>query len=431
MAPSKRRRAVICGGLRTPFARAFSELADFNAVSLGAHVVRALLSNFALPTRELGLVTFGNVHVSPTAPNVAREIALAENLYHVDTTTCSKSAASGLEAIRLAVSAIERGECDTAIAGGVESSSQLPLTFAPHVSKALAPLMTTRAQKPLGLIELCSAIGNLLPQSNLLPSLPKSQEPSTGELLGVAAESIAERNSITREAQDEFAVRSHTRAAKAVAEGKIAKEIVPLARENGNHIYTDSLICPDITVRDLAAFRPAFVHQGTVTAGNSAAAADGAAAVLLMEESKARSLGYTPLAAFKAFAGAAADPSDQGFVALAYSVEKALRRNKLELKDFTTIEFHESFAVQVLATIKLLKSDAFAKSHLNRAHAVGEIDPEQLNPTGGCIAFGDPEGASGVRCVLRAISELEAGQLSLLALNGQGGIGLSAILEAL
>ncbi len=424
------RRAVLIGGLRTPFVPAFADYRSLSCIDLGATVVSGLIEKYALPRQLLDELFFGCVILPPNSPNVAREIAIELNLNHVPGTTCSAACTTGLEAIRLAQNAIEQGECDIAIAGGTDSISQLPLTFSPKVAQAITPLLARG--KPT-FLDWCSAFAQLAPFDQILPGIPRIAERITGEILGCAADAMAARNQITREEQDAYAVESHHRAAEALAAGRFDDELCPVDLPDGQKIYADKLIRADASIEKLARLRPAFVHQGTVTAGNSTALTDGAAAVLLMEEQKALELGYQPLAAFRAFAKAAVDPRDQLFAGPVHAIPKLLQRADLSLGQIDVIELHEDFAAQLLADLKLIQSDAYAKAHLQMDRALGVIDRSKLNIHGGSIAIGHPFSATGARLVTTAANELALHNqnYALVCLCGGGGLGLGAVLERL
>jgi acetyl-CoA acyltransferase len=250
--------------------------------------------------------------------------------------------------------------------------------------------------------------------------------------MGQAAERMAERNGITREAQDAFAATSHHRAAAAIASGRFADEVAAVETRKAK-VFTDEYVRADTSAEKLAKLKPAFKKGGTLTAGNSSALTDGAAAVLLMSEEKAKSLGLTPLAAFKSWAYVGVDPADQLLMGPALAMPKALDRAGMALADIDVVDMHEAFAAQVLSVLKMLGSDAFAKERLGRAKAVGEIDPAILNVHGGSVSLGHPFGATGARMALTMAHEVHArgqGSTALLGLCAAGGLGAGAILEA-
>jgi acetyl-CoA acyltransferase len=247
--------------------------------------------------------------------------------------------------------------------------------------------------------------------------------------MGEAAEKMARRNEISRAAQDEFAVRSHKRAAAAIASGRFAEEVVPV-EANGKWVHADGLVRGDTSVEKLAKLRPVFAREGTLTAGNSSALTDGGAAVLLMEESKARALGYTPLAAFRSWSYVGVDPADQLLMGPAIAMPRALDRAGLALDQIDLVDMHEAFAAQVLSVLKMLASDNFAK-RIGRDRAAGSVDPAKLNLHGGSLALGHPFGATGARMVTTIANELHrtGKQTALLGICAAGGLGAAAVLE--
>jgi acetyl-CoA acyltransferase len=425
------RRAVVVGGVRTPFVKAFSEFMKLDTIDLGVKATEALLKKLDVPRQQIDSIVWGGVIFPPTAPNLAREIALDLKLpAHVEGMTCTRACASGLQAVTLAAAAIERGEADVVIAGGSDSTSNASLTFPTKMTHALSPLAFGKgASTPADILGI---LAQMMPLHEILPRQPKIAERTTGEVMGESAEKMARRNEISRELQDEFAVRSHHRAAAAIESGRFADEVIAVENPEGVWTHTDRIVRADTSIEKLAKLRPAFAKDGTVTAGNASALTDGAAAVLLMSEEKARALGYTPLAAFRSWAYAGVDPSDQLLMAPALAMPKALERAGLELSDMDFVDMHEAFAAQVLSVLKMLGSDAFARERLGRDKAVGEVAAEILNIHGGSLAIGHPFGATGARMVTTMANELHRSgkELALLGICAAGGLGAAAVLEA-
>jgi acetyl-CoA acyltransferase len=426
----KGRRAVVVGGQRTPFVKAFAEFIKLDTIALGGKATQALLEKFNVPRHEIDAIVWGGVIFPPTAPNLAREIALDLKLpASVEGMTVTRACASGLQAITTAAAAIERGDADVIIAGGSDSTSNAQLTFPTKVTHALAPLAFGKGATPS---DVMGVLAQMMPLSEVLPKQPKIAERTTGEVMGESAEKMARRNEISREAQDEFAVRSHHRAAKAIESGRFADEVAPVETPDGGWVHTDRLVRADTSVEKLAKLRPAFAKGGTVTAGNASPLTDGAAAVLLMSEEKARALGYEPLAAIRSWGYAGVDPADQLLIGPALAMPKALARAGLELSDIDFVDMHEAFAAQVLSVLKMLGSDAFARERLGRDKAIGNIGPDILNLHGGSLAIGHPFGATGARMVTTVANELKSTgkELSLLGICAAGGLGAAAVLEA-
>jgi acetyl-CoA acyltransferase len=279
--------------------------------------------------------------------------------------------------------------------------------------------------------DMLALMAQLMPVTDLLPRIPKIAERTTGELMGESAEKMAVRNEISRQAQDEFAVRSHHRAAAAIASGRFRDEVAPVELPSGKWVHEDTIVRGDTSVEKLAKLRPVFAKHGSLTAGNSSPLTDGASAVLLMSEEKAKALGYTPLARFASWAYVGVDPADQLLMGPALAMPMALERAGYELDDMDFVDMHEAFAAQVLAIASMLASDNFAKARLGRERAVGELDPDKLNVHGGSVAIGHPFGATGARMVTTMANELHLkGQATaLLGICAAGGLGAAAVLE--
>jgi acetyl-CoA acyltransferase len=423
-------RAVIVGGARTPFARAFEQYTELDAIALGAAAVTGALERLDLPRDVIDAIVWGGVILPSAAPNVGREIALDLGLpASVEAMTVTRACASGLQAITSAACAIERGDAEVVIAGGSDSTSNAELKMPQSLVHKVAPVALSRKS---GARDYLRLLGQISIRNDLLPRQPRIAERTTGQLMGESAEDMAERNEISREAQDEFTVRSHHRAAEAIRSGRFDREVVPVRNPRGETLYTDTIVRGDTSVEKLAKLKPAFKQGGTLTAGNSSALTDGAAAVILMSEDKAKALGLQPLAALKTWAYVGVDPADQLLMGPAIAMPRALERAGLKLEDVDLVDMHEAFAAQVLSVLKMLGSDAFARERLGRDKAVGEVDPARLNVHGGSVALGHPFGATGARMALTMAHELaENGKrTALLGICAAGGLGAAAVLEA-
>jgi acetyl-CoA acyltransferase len=426
---SKNRRAVIVGGVRTPFVKAFGDFTKIDTIGLGVAAVRGLLERQGLGHKDVESIVWGGVILPGTAPNVAREIALDLRLDPAaEGMTVTRACASGLQAVTLAAAAIERGEADVVVAGGSDSTSNAEIKLPQKIVHALAPLALGGKA---GISDYLGVLSQLMPISEILPQRPKIAERTTGEVMGEAAERMARRNEISRQAQDELAVRSHQRAAAAIASGRFDDEIVPVQTPDGKWVHADGLVRADTSVDKLSKLRPVFAKDGTLTAGNSSPLTDGAAAVLLMSEERARALGKQPLAFFRSWAYSGVDPADQLLMGPALAMPKALDRAGLKLAEVDLVDMHEAFAAQVLSVLKMLASTAFARARLGREAAVGEIDPAKLNVHGGSLALGHPFGATGARMVTTMANELArtGKRTALLGICAAGGLGAAAVLE--
>lgn len=422
------RRAVVIGGVRTPFAKAFAELMRLDTIALGTAAVRGLLERFPVSKREIDALVWGSVIFPSHAPNVGREIVLDAQLgAAVEAMTVTRACTSGLQAITLAAASIERGEADVVIAGGSDSTSNAEVKLPQKLVHAAAPLVFGKPSPSA----MLGVLSQLVPFSELLPRAPKIAERSTGKTMGEAAEDMARRNEISRQAQDEFAVRSHERAARAIAAGRFASELTAVEDAQGGRLAADTLVRPDSTVEKLARLKPVFAEDGTLTAGNSSPLTDGAAAVLLMSEGKARALGFQPLARIRSWAYAGVDPADQLLIGPALAMPRALERAGYQLADIDLVDMHEAFAAQVLCVLRALDSDVFARSRLGRDKAVGQVDPQRLNVHGGSIALGHPFAATGARMTTTMANELVATgrRTALLGICAAGGLAAAAVLE--
>ena len=422
------RRVAIVAGVRTPFVKSGTALRDVSAVALARHASRELLFRSELDGREVDEVIFSQVVPSVLAPNVAREVSLLPQLLpSVPAYTLNRACASSAQAIANAADQITLGHADTILAGGVESLSDIPILHSRRFSRVLVD--ASRARSIGGRV---AAFGRARPR-DLVPVTPAIAEPSTGESMGQSAEKMAKENGISREAQDEVALRSHHRAAAATADGRLPAEIAPwfggpamdqtLAADNG--------IRGDTSLEALAALRPVFDRRyGSVTAGNSSPLTDGASAVLLMAEEKAAALGYQAVVYLRSYAVAAVDPGWQLLMGPVYAVPKALERAGLSWGDIGLFEVHEAFAAQVLSNVQAWGSQAWA-DRLGLAAPVGEVDWERTNVMGGSIAIGHPFAATGARLVTTLANEMRRrdGQFGLVSICAQGGMGYAMVLE--
>jgi acetyl-CoA acyltransferase len=268
---------------------------------------------------------------------------------------------------------------------------------------------------------------------DLVPEWPAVAEPSTGLTMGQSAEKMAQENGITREEQDRIALASHRNGWAATEDGRLPQETTAcFVPKHYEAVTVDNLLRKDASLEALAALPPVFDRKnGSVTAGNSSALTDGAAAVLLMSEDAARAQGREPLAFIRSWAVAAVDPGGQLLMGPAIAVPKALERAGVELSDIDLIEMHEAFAAQVASYIQALESEAWAREKLGRSRPVGRVDRERLNVCGGSIALGHPFGATGARLVTTLANEMKrrGAGLGLVSVCAQGGMGFAMVLE--
>lgn len=422
-------RVAVVAGLRTPFAKSGTHYGHLSALDLGKLVVSELVQRSGIDPNEVQELVFGNVIPSVKAPNIAREIVLGTGLpRRIPAYSVSKACASANQAITAGSDMIARGYADTVIAGGAESLSDVPILFSKKFADALVS-----ASKQRSLSGKLAAFAKIRPK-DLAPDAPAIAESTTGLSMGESAEKMAKANGITREAQDRFALQSHHRAAEATASGRFKDEVmhVVVPPSFDNIVDTDNLIRGDSTLEALAKLRPVFDRKyGTITAGNASPLTDGAAAVLLMSEEKAKALGIKPIGFIRSYAYAATDPFDQLLQGPVFALPIALERAKVKLEEIKVIEMHEAFAAQVLSNIQWIGSKKIAQEKLGRSEAIGDIDPTFINRTGGSIALGHPFGATGARIVTTVCNELQrtGEQYGLVTVCAAGGIGVAMVLE--
>lgn len=423
-----RRRVAIVAGVRTPFAKAGTAFRTISAIDLGKLCVAELLQRTSLDGSEVQALVFGTVIPSILAPNIAREVSLLPQLpKSVPAYTVNRACASANQAITDAADQIALGHIDVAIAGGAESLSNVPILHSQGFAEAL--VMASKAKSITGRIR---ALARIRPK-DLVPITPAIAEPSTGETMGQSGEKMAKLNSIAREEQDHFALRSHRLAAAGTADGRLTAEIMPVyvPPRFDSVLTSDNGIREDTSYEQLAALRPVFDRKyGTVTAGNSSPLTDGGACVLLMSEDKARSLGYPPLGFIKSYAYAALDPGEQLLQAPVLAAPVALQRAGLTLKDIDLIEMHEAFAAQLLSNLRGFESKTWAE-RAGFSQPVGEVDRAKLNVMGGSIAIGHPFGATGARMTTTLLHELRrrGGQFGLMTVCTAGGMGFAMVVE--
>ncbi|HVO32014.1 MAG TPA: acetyl-CoA C-acyltransferase [bacterium] len=424
------RRVAIIDGVRTPFARAFTVYKKTHPAELGRMAVNELLDRTGIDLEEIDGVVFGNTIAPIAGPNVAREIQFRTGIPRSAAAhTVQMYCASGARAIVDGAHEILRGDADVIVAGGVDSVSGIRALFSEQLTDAL-----NKASKAKSLGERVRAFKNIRPK-HLAPQVPGIDEPTTGLSMGQSADKLAKELGITRHDQDEWAMTSHSRAAKATKEGRLAKEIVPalVAPKFDAPVEGDTDIRSDSTMEKLGSLKPVFDRRyGTVTAGNASPLTDGGAAVLLMEAEKAKALGMKIKGYFRAYGQAGLDLAKEPLLmGPAYATPIALDRAGMKLSDIDYIEMHEAFAASVLAAVRSFESAKFATEKLGKASAIGKVDLEAMNANGGSIAIGHPFGATGARLVMTLLNEMERRKVStgMATMCAAGGLGLSLIVE--
>ncbi len=430
MSPKKQgRRVAIVDGLRTPFAKSGTVFRNESTLDLANSVVAELVARTGIDTATVGQVVYGTVVADIAAPNIAREIVLAGPFPQtVDAFSVSRACATSTQSFVSGSQAILLGDADIVIAGGADSLSRPPITYS---DRFVEILMEANAAKDMP--SKVKAFSKVRPK-DLAPNPPAIAERSTGKTMGHSAEDMAKENGITREAQDEFAVRSHAKAIEAWEAGIFDQEVMPypLAPKYTETVEQDNIPRTDSTTEKLAGLRPVFDKRyGSVTAANASPLTDGASALMLMDESVANALGYEPKAYLKSYAFAAIDPNWQLLMGPTFAAPLALDRAGMTLDDIDVIDMHEAFAAQVLANIQAFESDAFAAKYLGRGNAIGEIDMDKFNLYGGSISIGHPFAATGARQIMTMANELErrGGGTALVTQCAAGGLGAAVILE--
>lgn len=422
-------RIALVDGVRTPFVKSWADYNRLTALDLARRAVQELIEKSELDPELLDEIVMGAV-LSPTrTPNIAREIVISLGLpKRIPGFTLGRACASGLQAVTSAAESMLAGKNQVVIAGGAESLSNVPVQYSKNFVSALMSF-----QKAKTMQQRVAALGAINPKKDLLPQPPELTEISTGRTMGQHAEEMARAWGITRAEQDAYAVMSHQRAAAAVQEGRFSGEIAAVLAPPDQHPVTaDSYVRGDTTPEQLGRLRPAFDKKyGTLTAGNSSGLTDGASAVLLMTEEKAKALGYTPLAFIKGWAYAALDPEQGLLMGPSYATPKVLDDCKLKLSDIDLVDMHEAFAAQVLCNLKAWESPKFAKDKLGRDMPIGAVDMTRFNVNGGSIALGHPFGATGGRMLISTARELQRrnGRYALLTLCAAGAMGVSMIIE--
>ncbi|HIF9135226.1 TPA: acetyl-CoA C-acyltransferase FadI [Photobacterium damselae] len=422
-------RIAVVSGLRTPFARQSTAFAQVPAVDLGKLVINEMLQRLDFDPKLIDQLVFGQVVQMPEAPNIAREIVLGTGMnVHTDAYSVTRACATSFQAVANVTESILSGSIEIGIAGGADSSSVLPISVS---KKMAATLLALSKAKTMG---QRAKLFSQLSLKDLMPVPPAVAEYSTGLSMGQTAEQMAKTHQITRQEQDALAHRSHILAAQAWHDGLIRDEVITAFPEPYRAwIDKDNNIREDSSLESYAKLRPAFDRKyGSVTAANATPLTDGAAAVLLMSEGRAKALGLTPLGYIRSYAFAAIGVEKDMLMGPSYATPLALDRAGISLSDLTLIDMHEAFAAQTLANVKMFGSAQFARDKLGRDHAIGEIDMDKFNVLGGSIAYGHPFAATGARMITQTLRELQrrGGGLALNTACAAGGLGAAMILEA-
>ncbi|HET6631438.1 MAG TPA: acetyl-CoA C-acetyltransferase [Rhodanobacteraceae bacterium] len=416
----------IVGGLRIPFCRVNTGYADVGNLGMSIKVLGALVERYGLHRQELGDVVFGAVMKHPQDWNLAREAALASGL--AQTTpgyTVARACGTSLDAAITAVDRIHAGQYDVAIAGGSDSTSDVPLALGARLRKRLLQLSRARSTG-----EKLKALRGIS-LGELKPAYPGVAEPRTLKSMGEHCELMARHWHISREEQDAYALDSHRKAAAAYQRGFFNDLVVPF-----RGVDRDNVLRADTSLEKLAQLKPAFDKtsgHGTLTAGNSSALSDGAAAVLVASETWAGEHGMSLQARLTHARVAAVDfvHGEGLLMAPTVAVARLLKAASLSLQDFDFYEIHEAFAAQVLCTLRAWESDQYCRDRLGLDKALGPIDPAKLNVNGSSLALGHPFAATGARLLatMGKLLQERGGGRGLVSICTAGGMGVTAILE--
>jgi acetyl-CoA C-acetyltransferase len=389
---------VIGSAVRTAGGSFGGSFKKVSAVELGALVLKEAVQRGGIEPSQVDEVVFGTGWQAGLGPNIGRLSTVKGELPHeVPAFTVNKRCGSSLRAVTLATQIIKAGDAEVVLVGGAENSSQVP-----YIADG-------------------ARWGNRMGDGKLIDILHKDgfMCPLAGHLMGMTAETLVEKYSISREEQDAYAVESQNKAVKAVKEGKFKEEIlpveVPLKKKETQIFDTEEIPREGVVIEKLAKLPPVFKKDGTVTAGNSCALCDAAAAVLVMKEEKASELGVKPLARIVSYAHAGVDPAVMG-IGPVPAVNKALEKAGLKLEDIGIIELNEAFAAQILAVERELKWDR-----------------SKVNVHGGAIALGHPVGATGAKILTTLIHAMKTHDktMGLVSLCIGGGQGVAIVIERL
>ena len=425
MNPTVRRVAVL-GGIRIPFARQDGPYARASNQDMLTTTLDALVDKFDLQGETVGEVAAGAVLKHSRDFNLTRESVLGSKLApETPAYDVQQACGTGLEATILVANKIALGQIDSGIAGGVDTTSDAPIAINEDLREVL--LDVNRAKSNAARLR---ALARLRPQQ-IVPEVPRNAEPRTGLSMGEHTAIMAQEWGITRQEQDELAVRSHHNLAAAYDRGYEEDLVIPYLG-----LERDQNLRPDSSLEKLGKLRPVFGGpEGTMTAGNSTPLSDGASTVLLASEEWAQAHGLPVLAHFTAAQTAAVDyvhKREGLLMAPAYAMPKMLEREGLALQDFDFYEIHEAFAAQVLCTLKAWEDPVYCRERLGLDAPLGSIDREKLNVHGGSLGAGHPFGATGGRIVAnlaKLLAENGSGR-GVISICAAGGLGLTAIMEA-
>ncbi|RZT08189.1 acetyl-CoA C-acetyltransferase [Duganella sp. CF402] len=420
------RRVAIVGASRIPFARSNTAYGSLSNITMLTDTLRGVVQKYRLQGLRLGEVVGGAVMKHSRDWNLLRECVLGSGLDpQTPAYDIQQACGTGLEAAILVANKIALGQIECGIACGTDTTSDAPIAVNRRLQRGLMKLNAARTRG-----DKLKAAFHLLNPRYLVPELPLNSEPRTGKSMGQHAQLTADRYGITREAQDELSLASHSNLAKAYEEGFFDDLIMPY-----HGLTRDNVLRGGTSLAQLSKLAPAFDRQhGTITAGNASPLTDGASAVLLASEKWANEHGLPIMAYLSAAEVAAVDFVDEReglLMAGAYAVPRMLQKLDLSLQEFDFYEIHEAFASVVLCTLAAWESEDFCRSRLGLDSALGGINRAKLNVKGGSVATGHPFAATGCRIVATLAKTLDqaGGGRGLISICAAGGQGVTAILE--
>lgn len=420
-------RVAIIAGCRTAFVKAGGQFAEMTALDLGKACVNELINRTEIEVSDIDEIVYGVAIGKPSMPNIAREIGLAIGLPKtIPAHTVQMACATSIRSAAVAAASIALGNHRVAVAGGAESLSDIPITVSEPFRKIILAANAKKTQEEKMYTMMQVKLQDMIPQQMSI------SEPYTGLTMGEHCELMNREWAITRKEQDEYALRSHTLAAAAIADGRIPAEIAAVyVPPDYRPVIEDDLVRKNPDIGKIASLKPVFDKEfGTVTPGNSSPLTDGASALLLTSEEYAIAHGYEPLAYIKAWAFSGLDPEVGLLLGPAYATAKLLAQTGMTLEQIDLVEMHEAFAGQVLCNLKAFSSRTFA-ARLGRSAPLGEIDMERFNVCGGSISLGHPFGATGARMITTLAGEMKRRNVryGLLTACAAGALGGSMILE--
>jgi acetyl-CoA acetyltransferase family protein len=431
VAKDQSNRVAVVAGVRTPFVKSGTKFKTCSAVHLGVSAVREAIARMEIDPERIDEVVLGNAGTPADAANIARVIGLRSGIPEsVPGYTVHRNCASAMEAVAQGCLKIGVGLAEMMVVGGTESMSNMPLIYGEEMTELFATL--NFAKTPAEKLQKIAAFRPqwLKPVVALMEGLT---DPISGLNMGQTAEILARDFNITREEQDRFALRSHQRTTTAQKEGKYKEEVFAVSVEPDFKEVVSADFGPrdNQTMEQLAKLKPFFDKEnGTITPGNACPITDGAVALVLMNEAKAKSEGREILGTISAFAFTGCEPKRMGMGPV-YSTSKVLQAIGKDLNEFDLIELNEAFSAQVIANQRAFASKKYCVERLGRTKEIGEIRDEILNVNGGAVALGHPVGATGARIILTCLLEMKrrGNHLGLATLCIGGGQGAAFVLE--